>query len=494
MSPRRLSAIVLSASLALAACPATEPPPEAATHFDPPSGTTLDAPTVSVVGLDDEDTICFSVDGTTPQWGTCTSTLTDTRAIDVPCGFTVVTILWDVDRTESANFLYEGDDCEEETGPVVLWANDELVKAFAPIKDDIQCRMNNCENPSGTGDWSTDCDGGTAAWNVQLSGFRAISEFTYDACTATATVDVHDYAADPWFQDETATVPLDITLTFTGTITQDVDFSGNGSERGEVDVTGDFTGTIRSRIEIADSARGGGGFAAACTEDPLDDEICAPASAMILYDFPDWTCHGNICPEPGDEPPKVDEDGDGVEDSEDNCPDVANPLQEDSDDDGVGDACDDDPEFVVIQFKTDRRCLRASGGVVESTEGCDPSDLSQRWALVDHDGHRGFRSVFDEATCLSQDGGIVGPWDLVTATCNPRDPHQQWDYEPYDQGGFDAAWPGRLHNVENNFCAYTDFTGNVYGTWGNCNLAGTDSGRKVGVYLRGDFEADPVAP
>jgi hypothetical protein len=42
-------------------------------------------------------------------------------------------------------------------------------------------------------------------------------------------------------------------------------------------------------------------------------------------------------------PPK-DSDGDGIPDSEDNCPYVPNPDQKDSDGDGIGDACDDTPE------------------------------------------------------------------------------------------------------------------------------------------------------
>jgi hypothetical protein len=290
---RHCSLLVLSASL-LIGCSATDAPIDPATHFDPPSGTTLTVPGVNIIGLDDESRICFVTDGTEPVWAACANELAG-RTIDVVCGFNVVTIAWaGGTESETANFLYEGDDCEETTGPVVLWANDELVKAFAPIKDDIQCRMNNCSNPTGTGHWSTPCDSGRADWDVTLNGFRVTSEFEYDACTATATIDVHDYVTDPWFQDETATVPMAITLTFTGTFSQDVDFDGNGSERGEVRISGDFTGTLRSQITIQDSARGGGGFSAACSVDPLDDEICAPADAMILYEIGRASCRERV--------------------------------------------------------------------------------------------------------------------------------------------------------------------------------------------------------
>ena len=481
--------------LALFACSDEVSAPQGGTHFSPPSGSTLvDDPVVSVVGLDEEPVICFTLDGTEPDWTICDNALVGSRDIALPCGFVVATIKWaDGTQVEAANYRVETEECEEQQGPVVLWSNDELVKAFVPIKDEMQCRMNDCENPSGTGNWSADCDSGTVDWKVSLDGLRAISEFTYSDCQGTATVDVHDYVSDPYWQDEDATLSMDITLVLNGTITQDTDFSGNGSEFGTVTITGDFDGKVESQIIIQDKARGAGGFAAGCTVDPLEDEVCAPGGAMILYDFPDWSCHGNICPEPGDEVPAEDADGDGVGDAEDNCPDDVNPLQEDIDGDGLGDACDDEVDFFLLQFKNGERCLVVDGVTVKSTDACDPADENQRFQFQEMSEGTGFISLANEE-CIGQSGPWLGPWSLETQTCDADSAYQQWDMERYDQGGFDTAWPMRMHNREDDFCAYTDFTGNVYGTLGNCGLAGTDAGRKVGIYAGGDFEVDPIQP
>lgn len=483
----------------LAGCDAGPPVAAAgATHFDPPSGTTLtdDDAVVRVVGLDDA-TVCVSVDGEPGFGATCAAELDASREIAVPCGFHVVSIRWGEAEAdaEEANYLVESPACAETGGWTPLWQNDELVRAFVAIKDDLQCRMNGCANPSGVGDWSADCGGGTVSWNVSLDGLRAVSRFTYASCTASTTVEVHD-AADPYWEDDAAVVPLEITLTLDGTLTQDTDFDGNGAEAGMLTVTGDFVGQVESAIVITDAARGGGWFAGGCASGPVPNEVCAPGEAMIRYDFPDWSCHGSICPEPGDPPLEEgsDTDGDGIADAEDRCPEVFDPFQLDSDADGLGDECDDAPGFYLIQFETDGRCLVAgTGGDVSSTTSCIASDPSQQWEVAEVNGHDVYVSRFNGA-CLSHSDSWIGPWTVQTATCDEADAFQQWSYETYDQGGLSAGHPGRLHATSDDFCAYTDFTGNVYGTIGNCGLAGTESNRKVGLYPYGDFARPPLDP
>ncbi len=85
--------------------------------------------------------------------------------------------------------------------------------------------------------------------------------------------------------------------------------------------------------------------------DPVDegadpeDEISftindLPATALGP-DEPIWTSHGDLLEVDLEVP---DDDGDGVADSEDNCPSVSNPDQTDADEDGMGDACDPDDD------------------------------------------------------------------------------------------------------------------------------------------------------
>jgi hypothetical protein len=73
----------------------------------------------------------------------------------------------------------------------------------------------------------------------------------------------------------------------------------------------------------------------------------------------------------------TDTDGDGVGDSQDNCPSVANPGQQDSDGDGVGDACettapDTTPPVIVANI----------GGTI-GNNGWYTSNVSVSWSVTD---------------------------------------------------------------------------------------------------------------
>ncbi|WP_272420247.1 thrombospondin type 3 repeat-containing protein [Polyangium jinanense] len=457
-------------------------------HFDPPSATTLPAVNslVKVINLDDEPVICFTTDGTVPEWngGNCKNRLDTSRQIAVPsCGFNVIRIAWSK-GTDEANYKVESEECDASCEPVLPWSNEELVRAFAIWQDETKCLLNGCENPSGTGDWLEQCDSGKVAWDVSLSGLRAISKFTYDACAHAVTIDVEEGGM---------TVPRKINLVVTGTLIQDTDFSGNGNEGGTVTVSGDYTGTVTSRIVLGDKKRNGGAFDAGCTADPLEGKECAPAGAKIAYDFPNWSCHGNICPVAiAGSCQASDSDGDAIPDTTDNCPELANTDQSDVDHDGVGDVCDDQSNFVVIRFKVGERCMILGDGKVESTSTCEPTDPRQQWEMFPDGDAFGFRNV-SNGECVSQSGILAGPWTVVTAPCDGTD-EQRWKLEAYDQGGLDANFPIRLHNVADNFCVYTDLTGEVYGTVSNCGLAGTESNRKVGLYYGGAFDKPPYQP
>jgi DNA-binding beta-propeller fold protein YncE len=68
--------------------------------------------------------------------------------------------------------------------------------------------------------------------------------------------------------------------------------------------------------------------------------------------------------------PLVDEDGDGVDDSVDNCPALSNPDQADRDTDKIGDLCDpfpDNPDNAVAQCEQERDGLQKDALQVELT-------------------------------------------------------------------------------------------------------------------------------
>jgi hypothetical protein len=283
-------------------------------------------------------------------------------------------------------------------GPQPLpWNNRVLARAFVAWKDEVQCTLNGCRNPGGPGSWMAMCEsGGTVEWTVSLSGLRAVSNFRYRACANTVTVPVHDYVRDPGNMDPMATRPMDIRLIVDGQFMQDTDFSGNGTESGMVSVTGDFTGTVVSHVQIRNSTRGAGSyFSVGCSMDPIEQEMCAPSNLLVNFHFPEWTCEPMACPPPP--APLRDRDGDGVFDDYDNCPDVANPTQANADFDMLGDACDSSTSMT----DTDR------DGIPDAGDNC-PMVANPGQQDADRDGAGDACDSTPNGPPGSADGGMSG--------------------------------------------------------------------------------------
>ena len=114
-----------------------------------------------------------------------------------------------------------------------------------------------------------------------------------------------------------------------------------------------------------------------------------------------------------------DGDGDGIEDSDDNCPNTANPDQTDSDGDGIGDVCDSCPNSATGDLDGD--------GVCDDIDPCpfDPSN--------DSDGD-GFCDSIDE--CPGYDDNIDNDNDGIADGCDTDDDNDgiedEIDCNPFD--------------------------------------------------------------
>ncbi|MHC4460646.1 MAG: InlB B-repeat-containing protein [Planctomycetota bacterium] len=109
----------------------------------------------------------------------------------------------------------------------------------------------------------------------------------------------------------------------------------------------------------------------------------------------------------------LDTDGDGIPDSEDNCPDVNNPDQDDLDVDGVGDICDNCPnDLNPNQTDSDEdgigdlcECDVANIDGIDPVDSIDFAIFALDWLFTDS-------NIINPASDTNGDG-IVDDWDLA---------------------------------------------------------------------------------
>ena len=150
-----------------------------------------------------------------------------------------------------------------------------------------------------------------------------------------------------------------------------------------------------------------------------------------------WTALGEL----GD----TDFDNDGIEDSLDNCPRVANPDQADDDNDGIGNACDHDRDGDGIDDGSDNCPSVANHNQIDTDgdgqgDACDPDDDNDGYSDVDEISAGS--DPLDPKSMPDRDGdGVDDRSDNCPSVVNPTqidtdgDGHgDECDYCPHDPG------------------------------------------------------------
>lgn len=107
-----------------------------------------------------------------------------------------------------------------------------------------------------------------------------------------------------------------------------------------------------------------------------------------------------------------DEDGDGVPDVEDNCPETENPNQEDADGDGIGDACDNCPDVANFDQQDTNDDGEGDACTAEPIDVCDTQDSD--FEKLDPNIY----IVLDSSGSMGNDGKMTEAKNALDTTAN----------------------------------------------------------------------------
>ncbi len=188
---------------------------------------------------------------------------------------------------------------------------------------------------------------------------------------------------------------------------------------------------------------------------------------------------------------EADTDGDGIVDSADNCPTVANPGQEDADNDGTGDVCEDVTVAIKVYLQgpslnpVDAGLMNdglRSGGHLPTTSpyAVDPAttpsttfdvtgnDAIVDWVLVElRDATTNTTILFSQSALLQRDGDVVGTDGTSNLSFNTPEGNYYIVVKHRNHLGIMSEVTHLLSHTSTTALNFYDGTTKVFGTAGD---------------------------